>query len=161
MRGRAVAVTLYGPSPTGQGVGLWSAPHVMLAEAPEPGINTAVVAMLTINASLKINPRWFAAELKGSRDRWRIIRETERALFAKYQEAVERRQDASLAAAEKWDAYIRHSFSGSSDYGNYVPYGRDTIRTQDGRVVPVIELGGKTVTEWMNDNPNGYLKKAW
>ena len=161
MRGRAVAVTLYGPSPTGQGVGLWGAPQVMLAEAPEPGINTAVVAMLTMNASLKINPRWFVGELKGSRDRWRIIRETEKILFTKYQETVQRRQEASLAAAEQWDAYIRHSFSGSSDYGNYVPYGRDTIRTQDGRVVPVIELGGKTVTEWMNDNPNGYLKKAW
>ncbi len=161
MRGRVVALTLYSPGVSGRGAGLWGTPQVMLAEAPERDFTTAVVAMLTMNASLKVHPRWFAGELKGSRDRWRIIRETEKVLFTKYQETVQRRQDASLAAAEQWDAYIRHSFSGSSDYGGYVPYGRDTILTADGRVIPVIELGGKTVTEWIQENPNGYLKKAW
>ncbi len=161
MRGRAVALTTYSPNPAGHGPGLWAAPQVLLAEGPARDFNTAVIVLVTMNASLKINSRWLAAERQGARERWRIINETERVLFTKYQEAVKHRQDAVLAAAEKWDAYIRHSFAGSSDYGGYVPYSRDTILTGDGQVVPVIQLGGQTVAEWMKENPNGYLKKAW
>jgi hypothetical protein len=160
-RGRAIALTIYAPGPDSRAPALWYAPFVLLAEAPAPLFNTAVAAMVVANASLAAGPRWLAGELQGSRERWRIINETERVLSNTYQDAVRRRQDAAHEAAEKWDQTIRHTFAGSSDYGTYVPYSSDRILTNDGRIVPVVELGGQTVAEWMTSNPTGYLQKAW
>ncbi|HET8680141.1 MAG TPA: hypothetical protein VFM39_08465 [bacterium] len=160
-RGRAVGQTIHMPYPDPRAPAFWYVPRLLLAEAPEPQFNTAVAAMITANASLAIDPHWLAAEIKGSRDRWRIINETEQILWNKYQEAVQYRQKTAYDAAEKWDQTIRHTFAGSSDFGSYVPYGADRIMTSDGRIVPVIELGGQSVDQWMKDNPTGYLKKAW
>lgn len=160
-RGRAVAQTIHTPPPDPRAPAFWYVPRLLLAEAPEPQFNTAVAAMITANASLAINPHWLAAEIQGARDRWRIINETEQILWSKYQEAVQYRQKAAYDAADKWDQTIRHTFAGSSDFGSYVPYSADRIMTSDGRIVPVIELGGQSVEQWMKDNPTGYLQKAW
>lgn len=160
MRGRAVVQTVLVPG-LDQAPGLWQAPLVLLAEAPENQFDTAVVALTAANASFRVDSRWYGLELQTARKRWRIIFETEKLLFTTYQETIQHRQNAVLKAAEQWDAYIRYSFAGNSDFGSYVPYGSDTILTSDGRVVPVIELGGQTVAAWAKENPSGYLKKVW
>jgi hypothetical protein len=160
MRGRAIALTVFVPG-LSQAPALWYAPLVLLAEAPEDQFAAAVVALTAANASFRLDSRWYDLELKTSRKRWRIIFETEKLLFTTYEETLQHRQDAVLKAAEQWDAYIRYSFASNSDFGGYVPYGSDSILLADGRVIPVIELGGKTVAQWAQDNPSGYLKKVW
>ena|GEM_PF-6181181 len=161
MHGRAVAVTIFAPLPGGRGLGNWSVPHLMLAEAPEARYSTAVSAMIVLNTTFQLDAAWYRAEAAGAAKRWQIIMSTERELFNKFQETLKHRQDVVLKAAEDWDAHIRYSFSGSSDFGSYVPIGADKILTRDGRVVSVIDLGGKTVEEWQKNNPNGYLEKVW
>ncbi len=160
MRGRAVVQTVL-VSGLDRAPSLWQAPLVLLAEAPESQFSTAGVALLAANGSFHVDSKWYAAEIATSRKRWRIIRETEKILFDMYQETLKHRQDVVLKAAEQWSDHIRHTPLGNSDFGAYVPYGNDTIRLADGSIIPVIELGGKTITQWIHDNPDGYLKKAW
>ncbi len=160
MRGRAVVQTVLVPG-MNEAPGLWHAPLLLRAEAPENQFATAVVALTAANASFRVDSKWYDLELQTSRKRWRIIFETEKLLFTTYQETIHHRQDAVLKAAGEWDQYIRYSFASNSDFGGYVPYGSDTILLSDGRVIPVIELGGQTVTQWAQENPNGYLKKVW
>ncbi|MHB8733581.1 MAG: hypothetical protein ACYDAB_17620 [bacterium] len=161
MHGRALAVTVFVPLPGGRGLGNWSVPHLMLAEGPDARYSTAVSAMITLNTTFQLDAAWYRAEIAGARKRWQIIMSTERELFNKFQETLQHRQDVALKAAEEWDTHIRYTFSGSSDYGAYVPIGADKVLTQDGRVVSVVDLGGKSVEQWQAANPNGYLQKVW
>jgi hypothetical protein len=160
MRGRVVALTILVPS-----MRLWSAPSVIFAEAPEAQINTAVAAAITLAGSIRPVPVWLAAEIKGARERWRILIETQRKLFEEYQSVIQHRQDVVAHAAEQWDQYIRYTFSGSSDFGPYTPLGPDTIMTADGKVVRVVGLGGQTVAGWTSAQGKAggstFLHKAW
>lgn len=161
MRGRAVAVTVYVPLPGGRGLAQWVAPLVLRAEAPDAQYDTAVVAMITLNGSFRPDPRWYAAEIAGAQKRWDIIERTQRELFQTYKKVVKARQKAFYDAAEKWDQHIRDTPSSGSDFGTVVAYGESSVRTADGRIIPVIELGGKSVADWMRENPSGYLQKVW
>jgi len=164
MRGRMVVLTMRVPGPSG-GPGLWFASPLLVAEAPVQRFNEAVAALTTMNASLRPDGQWKAAETKSAHDRWRIILETQRQVFNIYEETMQRRQEAQWKAAEDWDSTIRYTFAGSSDYGSYVPIGNDKILTADGQVVDVIGLGGKSVTEWEAEMQKAgqpaYLQKAW
>lgn len=160
MRGRAVVQTVIVPG-LGQAPALWQTPLLLLAEAPETEFNAAVVALLTANGSLHVDARWYEAERATSGKRWQIIHETEKILYDTYQETMRHRQEVFQRAIERWEVHIRHSFAGHSDYGEYVPYGNDTILLPNGKVVRVVELGGKTIAQWAQANPNGYLKKVW
>ena len=160
MRGRVVALTILVPS-----LRLWSAPSVIFAEAPEGRINTAVAAAITLAGSIRPVPVWLAAESKGSRERWRILIDTQRKLFEEYESVIQHRQEVVAHAAEKWDQYIRYTFSGSSDFGDYTPLGPDTVLTADGKVVRVVGIGGQTVAGWQSAQGkaggSSYLQKAW
>lgn len=160
MRGQVVVLTILVPS-----LRLWSAPQLIFAEAPEAQINTAVAAAITLAGSIRPLPVWLAAEIKGSRQRWRILIETQAQLFREYQSVIQHRQEAVERAAEKWDQYIRYTFSGSSDFGPYTPLGPDTILTADGKVAHVVGLGGQTVSGWTSAQAkrggSTYLQKAW
>jgi len=164
MRGRIVVLTILVPGLSGA-PGLWLASPLLLAEAPASRFNEAVAVLTTMYASLRPDARWKAAELKGARDRWRIILQTQKQLFNTFEETMQRRQDAALHAAEEWDTTIRYTFAGSSDYGSYVPIGDDKILTADGQVVDVVGLGGKSVSEWQGEMQKAgqpaYLQKAW
>jgi hypothetical protein len=160
MRGRVVALTILVPS-----LRLWSAPSVIFAEAPEAQINTAVAAAITLAGSIRPLPVWLAAEIKGSRERWRILIDTQRKLFDEYESVIQHRQEVVAHAAEKWDQYIRYTYSGSSDFGPYAPLGPDTIMTADGKVVRVVGIGGQTVAGWQSAQAKSggstYLQKTW
>lgn len=160
MRGRVVVLTILVPS-----LRLWSAPSVIFAEAPEAQIHTAVAAAIALAGSIRSQPVWLAAEIKGSRERWRILIDTQRKLFEEYESVIQHRQEVVAHAAEKWDQYIRYTFSGSSDFGDYTPLGPDTILTADGKVERVVGLGGQTVSGWQSAQGKAggstYLQKAW
>jgi len=164
MRGRLVTLTILVPGLDGA-PGLWFASQLLRAEAPTAQFNEAVAVLTTMNGSLRPDAAWKAAELKGAGDRWRIILNTQKAVFNIYQQVMKNRQDAEEKADEQWDETIRYTFSGGSDYGSYVPLGDDTIMTADGQVVQVVGLGGKSVADWQaaqaKNGGDTYLQKAW
>jgi len=158
MRGRIVVLTIL------EG-GLWGATTFLRAEAPEPQFNLAVAALTTMSGSLRPNAVWQAAAIKGAAARWRIIIQTQREVFNTYQETLQHRQEVFEKAAEAWDQYIRYTFSGASDFGAYVPFGPDTVLTADGKIVPVVGLGGQSVGNWSDQMQRSgqtpYLVQNW